>query len=90
MTVQEIDKFDVKLDVIPKGLEEYVAVTNDKKLVFIDSMQLMHSSFEELVKNLSDNDLKYLSQEFSGEHLKLVKQKGIYPFEYMDSFLKAF
>ena len=86
MTVQEIDKFDVKLDVIPKGLEEYVAVTNDKKLVFIDSMQLMHSSFEELVKNLSDNDLKYLSQEFSGEHLKLVKQKGIYPFEYMDSF----
>ena len=88
--MQEIDKFDVKLDVIPKGLEEYVAVTNDKKLVFIDSMQLMHSSFEELVKNLSDNDLKYLSQEFSGEHLKLVKQKGIYPFEYMDSFLKAF
>ena len=84
--MQEIDKFDVKLDVIPKGLEEYVAVTNDKKLVFIDSMQLMHSSFEELVKNLSDNDLKYLSQEFSGEHLKLVKQKGIYPFEYMDSF----
>ena len=84
--MQEIDKFDVKLDVIPKGLEEYVSVTNDKKLVFIDSMQLMHSSFEELVKNLSDNDLKYLSQEFSGEHLKLVKQKGIYPFEYMDSF----
>ena len=84
--MQEIDKFDVKLDVIPKRLEEYVAVTNDKKLVFIDSMQLMHSSFEELVKNLSDNDLKYLSQEFSGEHLKLVKQKGIYPFEYMDSF----
>ena len=28
-----------------------------------------------LVKNLSDNDFKYLSHEFTGEQLKLVKQK---------------
>ena len=39
----------------------------------------MSSSLDTLVKNSSENDFKYLSQEFSGEHLKLVKQKGLYP-----------
>ena len=37
---------------------------------------------------MSDNDFKYLSQEFSGDVLKLVKQKGMYPCRYMDSFQK--
>ena len=53
-------------------------------------MQFINSILDALVKNLSDNDFKYLSQEFSGEQLKLVKQKGVYPFEYMNSFKKFF
>ena len=32
---------------------------------------------------------KYLSEEFSGEQLKLVKERGIYPYEYMN-FCKRF
>ena len=39
-------------------------------------------------KNLSGNDFKYLSEEFSGDLLELMKQKGVYPYEYMDSFKK--
>ena len=39
-----------------------------------------------MVKNLSGNNFKYLSQGFSGDLLELVKQKGVYPYEYMDSF----
>ena len=35
---------------------------------------------------MPDNDFKYLSEEFSGEFLKLVKEKGVHPYEYMDSF----
>ena len=31
---------------------------------------------------------KNLSIEFSGDFLKLVKEKGVYPYEYMDSFKK--
>ena len=50
----------------------------------------MNSSLDSLVKNLSDNDFKYLSEEFSGEFLELVKQKGVYPYEYMGSFKKSF
>ena len=37
---------------------------------------------------MSDYDFKYLPEEFSGELLKLVKQKGVYPYEYTDSFRK--
>ena len=57
-------------------------------MVFIDSMQFMNSSLGPLFKNLSDNDFKHLSQEFIGEQSKLVKQKGVYPYEYMDSSKK--
>ena len=43
-----------------------------------------------MVKNLSDNNFKYFSEEFSGEFLELIKQKGMYPYEYMDSSKKFF
>ena len=49
---------------------------------------LFNSSLNTLVKNLSDNDFSYSSEEFCGHLLELVKQKGVYPFEYMDSFNK--
>ena len=58
----------------------------NKNLVFIDSMQFMNSSLEKLVKNLSDNDFKYLTEEFGSKNLVLLKQKDAYPYEYMDSF----
>ena len=64
--------------------------TIKKNLVFIDSMQFMNVSIDAFVKNLSDNDFKYLSQEFGGDLLELVKQKGVYPCEYIDSFKKVF
>ena len=86
LIIKEISKFDVKVSVILNGLEKYMAFTINTSLVFIDSMQFMNSSLDSLVKNLSDNDFKYLSEEFSGDLLKLVKEKGVYPYEYMDSF----
>ena len=49
-------------------------------------MQFMNSSFEKLVKNLSEDDFKYLTQEFGSKNLELLKQKDAYPHDYMDSF----
>ena len=69
----EIGKFDVKTNVIPNGLEKCMAFTINENLVFIDSRRFMNSSLDALVKSLSDKDLKYLSEEFSGDLLKLVK-----------------
>ena len=85
----ELNKFDVKIDVIPNRLEKYMAFILNKNLVFIDSMQFMNSSLEKLVKNLTGDDFKYLTKEFGSKNLELLKQKGAYPFESMDS-LKRF
>ena len=71
--------------VIPCGLEKYMAVIVNRGLVFIDSMQFMNESLDKLVNNLNDNDFKYLSKKFPNK-LEIVKQKGIYPYEYMNSF----
>ena len=40
LTMQGIDKFDVKISVIPNGLEKHMAFINNKNLafIFIDSM----------------------------------------------------
>ena len=48
----------------------------------------MNSRLDALVKNLSNNNFKYFSQEFRDDLLGLVKQKRVYPFEYMDDFNK--
>ena len=46
----------------------------------------MNSSLDKLVKNVPDEDFKYLVEEFSSENLELLKQKGDYPYKYMNSF----
>ena len=59
-----------------------MALFLNKNLVFIDSMQFMNSSLDKLVKNLSDEDFKYLVKEFDSKYLKIKrckKQKGDYP-----------
>ena len=35
---------------------------------------------------MSDNDFKYLTEEFGSKNLELLKQKDAYPYEYMNSF----
>ena len=84
--IQETDKFDVEIYVMANRLGKYVAFTINKNFIFIDTMQFMNSSLDTLVKNLPDNGFKHLSHKFSGDLLKLVKQKGVYPYEYMDNF----
>ena len=65
----ELNKFDVKIEVIPNRLEKYIAFFENKNFVFIDSMQFTNSSLEKLVKNLSDDDFKYLTKEFGSQNL---------------------
>ena len=83
---KELSKFNCKISVIPNGLENYMSFTINNNIVFIGSMLFMKSSLDKLAKNLSDDDFKYLSEVFNGEKLELVKKKGIYPYEYFNSF----
>ena len=58
------------------------------KIVFKDSLKFMSSSLEALVNNLSKEDFKNILKYFTPEQLELIKQKGFYPYEYMDSIEK--
>ena len=62
LILDELNKFNVKIEVIPNRFEKYITYFLNKIFVFIDSMQFMNSSLEKLVKNLSDNDFKYLTE----------------------------
>ena len=42
-------------------------------------MQFMNSALDKLVKNLLDEDFKYLMEEFGLKNLEPLKQKGPYP-----------
>ena len=58
------------------------------KIVFKDSMKFLKSSVEVLVNNLPKDGFNNLEKYFTTEQIKLLKQKGFYPYEYMDSIEK--
>ena len=54
-------------------------------IVFKDSLKFMSSSLEALVNNLPKDAFKNLLNYFTPKQTELLKQKGFYPYEYMDS-----
>ena len=74
----------VKISVTANGFEKYMVFFGGKNLVFIDSMQFMNSSLNKRFKNLSDEDFKYLVEEFGSKNLELFKN-GAYTYECMNS-----
>ena len=75
LIMQELGKFNLKINVTPNGLKKYMSFSINNKLSFIDSFQFLSSSLDSLVKNLTKNDFKYLSQEFDNNLLDLVNKK---------------
>ena len=76
----------MNINCIPNNMEKYMAFMLGNHLVFLDSFQFMSSSLDNLIKNLPDEAFKYTKQEFKKEQFNLMKQKGIYPYDHMDSF----
>ena len=58
------------------------------KIVFKDSLKFMASSLEALVNNLPEGALNNLEKYFTTKQVKLLKQKGFFPYDYMDSIEK--
>ena len=54
-------------------------------IVFKDSLKFMLSSLGALVNNLPKNGFKNISKYYTPEEVELIKQKGFYPYEYMDT-----
>ena len=76
----------MSINCIPNNMEKYMAFMLGKHLVFLDSFQFMNFSLDNLVKNLPDEAFIYTDEEFHCE--TLVKRKGVYPYDHMDSFQK--
>ena len=78
----------MRINAIPNNMEKYMAFMLGDNLVFIDSFQFMSSSLDKLASNLPKEKLKFLSKALNGKKLELVSKKGVYPYDYMDSFEK--
>ena len=57
--MQELGKFNFKINVIPNGFEKYMSFNINNRLAFIDNFQHLSSSLDSLVKNLGKDDFKY-------------------------------
>ena len=82
------EKQDLNINTILNNMEKYMAFMLGNHLTFIDSFQFMSSSLDKLVSNLPKDDLIYTSKVFKGKRLNLMSQKGVYPYDFMDSFEK--
>ena len=97
---QEVESAD-DVDVIANNEEQYKTFSHKKfykydtegnevsrivSFSFMDSIQHLQCSLDQLVKNLPREKLKQSSKYFSKEQLELFLRKGVYPYEHMDSF----
>ena len=80
-----IKREPLNVKVIATNAEKYTAIYLDKNLAFIDSYQFMASPLANLAKNLPAEKYIYTSEAFEGEKLALMKEKGVYSYDYMDS-----
>ncbi|CAG9833236.1 unnamed protein product [Diabrotica balteata] len=84
------------ISLLPINKEKYISFTiNDSessiRLRFVDSLRFLNSSLDKLAATLQPEDLRYLASEFPNttpEQMELLKRKGIFPYEYIDSFNK--
>ena len=76
------------INAIPNNMEKYLAFMLGNLLTFIDSFQFMSSGLDRLVSNLPKDDLIHTSKVFKGKRLDLMSKKGVYLYDFMDSFEK--
>lgn len=88
--------YDTKsISVIPNTEEKFILfskyIRNNFVIRFIDTLRFMSSSLENLTRNLATPDLSNFQETakiFSVDDLKLIIRKGVYPYEYTDSWEK--
>ncbi|GFY22228.1 uncharacterized protein TNCV_3298711 [Trichonephila clavipes] len=102
---RELGGDDGNIDVIPNNEEKYISFSKEVgakmvdvkegkqvkisgiKLRFLDSFRFMASSLDNLVKNVKE--FRETSKYFPKDKLNLVTRKGVYPYDYMDSWQKC-
>jgi len=86
--ITEINK-KIDINIIGNNFEKYMSFLQGKHLQFIDSFQFMSPSLDKLSSNLPEDRFIYTGEEIDGQKegdSDLMKKKGVYPYDYMDSF----
>ena len=93
-----LEKGDIKC--IPKTDEKYISFSKNipmesrkEKVIclemkFLDSLKFSLKSLDALVKTLGKDQFRTLTSQMPKESLDLLKQKGVFPYEYMTDFSK--
>ena len=85
--IEELMKYENKYNKVKplsKTSEEYISIDYGsayKKLRFLDSYRFLQKGLSDITKSL--NEFPILESEF--EYPNLLKKKGVYPYEYIDS-----
>ena len=87
--IEDYISFSIKVEVdkyMDKGGNEHI---KEMELRFIDSIKFMSSSLDSLVNNLAKGGHEFWGFEnYTDRQRELLIRKGIYPYEYMDSWDK--
>ena len=84
-----------EIEPIAQNLERYLQVKWGENLVFRDSLQFLTASLESLVESLRKTDetrftrlQSVIGAKYPAADHKLLLRKGVFPYEYLDSFAK--
>ena len=83
--MQALANLQKEVKCVANNMEKYITISVDG-LRFIDSLNFLQGSLDSLVKATPKEALKITSTLSNGSDL--LYKKGIYPYEYMDSFEK--
>ena len=80
----EVDRFMEKDGKTGEMKEKIVK----REIKLIDSFKFMASSLDKLTANLEEASFQCVNRFFHGEQFDLVRRKGVYPYDYIDSITK--
>ncbi|XP_073999570.1 uncharacterized protein [Rhodnius prolixus] len=89
--VRELGYDNSRIDVIPNSEEKYISFSKQVGALtvrFVDTFRFMASSLDRLSKNLPRNKFIDTGKFFPADKMDLVTRKGVYPYDYTDSFEK--
>ena len=99
LVLQEVGKFkDWRISAFGQNTEKLVSFSmcrgsckhgNFREIRFLDSYAFMADSLDNLVQNLKKAGLdkfNHLKKNFGSDDMQFITRKGVYPYEYMNSF----
>ena len=75
---------EIVVDTYKNKIGREVKITRDIR--FIDSFKFMATSLDSLVSNLPKDSFENLTNNYEGEKLQLLLRKGVFPYDWFDSF----